>query len=138
MKESRCGASRSKTNPWRPKDGNRAFTQPRKSDILFDERCCPNHVDNFCFATVHANTKTGELTYLSSYYYIGHFSKFIRPGARRIATSSSRSQLLATAFLNLNGKVSAVVMNASEKDAAYWLWLGGNAVEVNGPAHSIQ
>ncbi len=105
---------------------------------MLDERGGPNHVDNFCFAPVHANTKTGELTYLSSYYYIGHFSKFIQPGARRIACSPSRSQLLATAFLNPDGKVTAVVMNASERPASYWLWIGGNAAEVNSLPHSIQ
>jgi glucosylceramidase len=107
-------------------------------NILLDERGGPNHVDNFCFAPVHANTKTGELTYLSSYYYLGHFSKFIRPGARRIASSPSRSQLLSTAFLNPDGMVTVVVMNPSEKAASYWLWLSGNAAEVNSLPHSIQ
>jgi len=107
-------------------------------NILLDEKGGPNHVANFCFAPVHANTKTGELTYLSSFYYIGHFSKFIQPGARRIASSPSRSQLLSTAFINPDGKVTVVVMNASEKKAAYWLWLNGNAAEVNSLPHSIQ
>jgi glucosylceramidase len=107
-------------------------------NVLLDERGGPNHVANFCFAPVHANTKTGELTYLSSYYYIGHFSKFIQPGAKRIASSPSRSQLLSTAFLNPDGKVTVVVMNPSEKKAAYWLWVKGNAAEVNSPPHSIQ
>ena len=87
---------------------------------------------------MHANTKTGELTYLSSFYYIGHFSKFIQPGARRIASSPSRSQLLSTAFLNPDGKVTVVVMNSSDKKASYWLWLNGNAAEVNSLPHSIQ
>jgi len=107
-------------------------------NILLDERGGPNHVGNYCFAPVHANTKTGELSYLSSYYYIGHFSKFIQPGARRIASSPSRSQLLSTAFLNPDGKVSVVVMNSSEKNIAYWLWVNGNAAEVNSLPHSIQ
>jgi len=107
-------------------------------NVLLDDLGGPNHVGNFCFAPVHADTKTGDLTYLSSFYYIGHFSKFIRPGAKRIASSPSRSQLLSTAFVNADGKVSVVVMNASEKDASYWLWLAGNAVDVNSPAHSIQ
>lgn len=107
-------------------------------NILLDEKGGPNHVANFCFAPVHANTKTGELTYLSSYYYIGHFSKFIQPGARRIASSPSRSQLLSTAFLNPDGKVTVVVMNPTEKQASYWLWVSGNAAEVNSLPHSIQ
>ena len=107
-------------------------------NVLLDERGGPNHVDNFCFAPVHANTKTGEITYLSSYYYIGHFSKFIQPGARRIASSPSRSQLLSTAFLNPDGMIAVVVMNASEKAASYWLWVAGNAAELNASPHSIQ
>jgi glucosylceramidase len=107
-------------------------------NVLLDEKGGPNHVNNFCFAPVHANTKTGELTYLSSYYYIGHFSKFIQPGARRIASSPSRSQLLSTAFMNPDGTVVAVVMNSTDKPASYWLWLSGNAAEVSSPPHSIQ
>jgi glucosylceramidase len=107
-------------------------------NILLDERGGPNHVGNFCFAPVHADTKTGEVTYLSSFYYIGHFSKFIQPGARRIASSPSRSQLLSTAFLNPDGKVTVVVMNSTEKSASYWLWLNGHAAEVSSLPHSIQ
>jgi glucosylceramidase len=42
-------------------------------NILRDERGGPNHVQNFCFAPIHANTKTGILTYTPTYYYIGHF-----------------------------------------------------------------
>src|SRR4029078_9860924 len=101
--------------------------------ILLDARGGPNHVANFCFAPVHANTKTGELTYLSSYYYIGHFSKFIKPGAKRIASSPSRSQLLSTAFLNPDGKAAVVVMNPTDKPASYWLWISGDAAEGNNP-----
>ena len=107
-------------------------------NILLDETGGPNHVQNFCFAPVHADTKTGELTYLSSYYYIGHFSKFIKPGAKRIASSPSRSQLLSTAFLNPDGKAAVVVMNPTDKEASYWLWMTGNAAEVHSPPHSIQ
>ena len=107
-------------------------------NVLLDETGGPNHVGNFCFAPVHADTKTGELTYTNSYYYIGHFSKFVRPGARRIACSPSRSQLLSTAFVNPDGKVSVVVMNASDQKVSYHLWLDGNAAEVNSPPHSIQ
>jgi glucosylceramidase len=107
-------------------------------NILLDETGGPNHVKNFCFAPVHADTKTGQLIYTNSYYYIGHFSKFVRPGARRIASSPSRSQLLSAAFINPDGRVSVVVMNQSDKKVSYYLWLNGNAAEVNSPAHSIQ
>jgi glucosylceramidase len=107
-------------------------------NILLDETGGPNHVKNFCFAPVHADTRTSKLIYTNSYYYIGHFSKFVRPGAKRIASSPSRSQLLSTAFVNPDGRVSVVVMNQSDKELSYYLWLNGNAAEVNSSAHSIQ
>jgi len=107
-------------------------------NILLDEEGGPNHVRNFCFAPVHADTKTGQLTYTNSYYYIGHFSKFVRPGAKRIATSPSRSQLLSTAFINPDGKISVVVMNQSDKQIPYYLWVDGQAAAVSSLPHSIQ
>ena len=107
-------------------------------NVLLDETGGPNHVRNFCFAPVHADTKTGQLIYTNSYYYIGHFSKFVRPGAKRISSSPSRSQLLSTAFINPDGKVSVVVMNKSDQKISYYLWLDGQAAEVSSLPHSIQ
>jgi glucosylceramidase len=107
-------------------------------NVLLDETGGPNHVSNFCFAPVHADTKTGELIYTNSYYYIGHFSKFVLPGAKRIASSPSRSQLLSAAFTNPDGKVSVIVMNKSDQKVPYYLWINGDAAELNSPPHSIQ
>ncbi len=107
-------------------------------NILLDEKGGPNHVGNFCFAPVHANTATGELIYTPSYYYIGHFSKFIRPGAKRIESASSRSQLLCTAFRNEDGTIVTVVMNQSEEEIRYKLFNGRKAVDLTIPARSIQ
>jgi glucosylceramidase len=106
-------------------------------NIVLDETGGPNHVGNFCFAPVHGDTKTGELIYTNAYYYIGHFSKFIKPGAKRIACSVSRSQFLATAFLNPDGKVVTVVMNLGDKESPYNLWINGKAATMNALPHSI-
>jgi glucosylceramidase len=107
-------------------------------NILLDEKGGPNHVSNFCFAPLHADTRTGQLIYTNSFYYIGHFSKFIRPGAKRIASSPSRSALTSTAFMNPDGKVSVVVMNKGDKEVSYYLWVAGEAAQVLSPPHSIQ
>lgn len=107
-------------------------------NILLDETGGPNHVGNLCFAPLHADTKTGRLIYTNSFYYIGHFSKFIRPGAKRVVSSPSRSALLSTAFVNPDGKVSAVVMNRGDRKVPYLLWVGGHAAEVTSLPHSIQ
>ena len=106
-------------------------------NILLDETGGPNHVGNFCFAPIHANTKTGELIYTNEYYYIGHFSKFIRPGAKRVMSSPSRSALISTSYLNQNGQLVTVVMNETDIPVSYFLWINNQAAEVKSPAHSI-
>jgi glucosylceramidase len=107
-------------------------------NILLDETGGPNHVQNFCFAPIHGDTKTGQLIYTNSYYYIGHFSKFIRPGAKRIESVASRSQLLTTSFRNEDGQVVVVVMNESDLKISYFLTIGTKAVEVAILPHAIQ
>jgi len=106
-------------------------------NILLDETGGPNHVGNFCYAPVIGDTKSDKLIYTNIYYYIGHFSKFIRPGAKRIATASSRDVLQTTAFLNTDGKVAVVVMNNSEKEQAFQLWIKGQAAQATSQPHSI-
>jgi glucosylceramidase len=107
-------------------------------NILLDETGGPNHVGNFCFAPVHADTRTGELIFTNAYYYIGHFSKFIRPGAKRIISAASRSQLLTTAFINQDGSVAVVVMNQGNKKTIFNLTVGQYAAELTSLPHSIQ
>jgi glucosylceramidase len=106
-------------------------------NVLLDEKGGPNHVGNFCYAPIHANTKTGKLTYMNSFYYLGHFSKFIRPGARRIISSSALDPLTTTAFLNKDGSVAVVVLNMSNKAEPFSLCVAGQAAKTSSPAHSI-
>lgn len=107
-------------------------------NVLLDETGGPNHVSNLCFAPVHADTKKGELIYTNSYFYVGHFSKFIRPGAKRIIASTNRHNLQATAFVNTDGKIAVVVLNLSEEKIAYKLWIDGKAAEVVSLPRSIE
>jgi glucosylceramidase len=107
-------------------------------NILLDEQGGPNHVGNFCFAPIHADTRTGTLIYTNSYYYIGHFSKFIRPGAKRILAAASRSMLLTTAFVNEDGTVAVVVMNPTANGEKYNLVVGASSMEITSRPHSIQ
>jgi len=106
-------------------------------NVLLDETGGPNHVGNFCFAPLIGNTKTGELIYTNEYYYIGHFSKFIQPGAKRIVSSASRSQLQTTAFKNPDGTVAVIVMNPTDSKSDYFLWINGKAAEATALPHSI-
>jgi glucosylceramidase len=119
-------------------DFNRGTVGWADWNILLDETGGPNHVNNFCFAPIHANTQEGTLIYTPSYYYIGHFSKFIHPNAKRVSTVSSRSQLLCTSFINVNGKMATVVMNQSDMEISYKLYIGLDAITTTILPHAIQ
>jgi glucosylceramidase len=106
-------------------------------NILLDEKGGPNHADNFCFAPIHADTKTGKITYTNIYYYLGHFSKYIHPNAKRITSVSNNSQLLTTAFVNADGKLALIVMNSSDKEIKYNVWISGKSASTNSLPHSI-
>src|SRR5439155_23132119 len=106
-------------------------------NILLDETGGPNHVGNFCFAPVIADTKQGKVYYTNSYYYIGQFSKFIMPGAKRIVSSTNRDILQSTAFINPDGKIVVIVMNTSDQKLPFRLWIKGKAAEATGLPHSI-
>jgi len=106
-------------------------------NILLDETGGPNHVKNFCFAPVHADTRTGELIYTNAYYYIGHFSKFIKPGAKRVISNPSRSQLLSVAFRNPDNSVALIVMNQGNTKTPFLIWINGQAAQTTALPHSI-
>ena len=107
-------------------------------NILLDQFGGPNHVKNFCFAPVHADLTTGELIFTPSYYYIGHFSKFIRPNAKRVSAVSSRSPLLSTSFLNEDGSLAIIVMNQSDAEITYQVYVGSQTLDAKMAPHSIQ
>jgi glucosylceramidase len=107
-------------------------------NILLDQTGGPNHVGNFCFAPVHGDTNTGKLLFTRSYYYIGHFSKFIRPGAKRISTGTTSNKLSATSFLNEDGSVVVVAMNDSDDKLDYMLSIDQQTAKLSMPAHAIQ
>ena len=107
-------------------------------NILLNEKGGPNHVQNFCFAPIHADTQRNELIYTPTYYYIGHFSKFIKPKAKRISTTSSRSTLESTSFQNPNGEIVTVVMNKTDDQIDYRLVVGSSEVKLTILPHAMQ
>ncbi|GAA3764861.1 glycoside hydrolase family 30 protein [Flavobacterium ginsengiterrae] len=107
-------------------------------NILLDQNGGPNHVGNFCFAPIHADTNSGELIYTPMYYYIGHFSKFIRPDAKRIKETVSNDKLLSTSFKNTDGKIATIVMNQSEKNVIYTITFDSQKHTISIPAHAMQ
>ena len=107
-------------------------------NILLDENGGPNHVENFCFAPIHADVITDSLIYTPSYYYLGHFSKFITPGAKRISTSSSQSRLESTSWMNPSGEMITIVLNMSSDKLEYSIYFGDKESKLSINPRAIQ
>lgn len=78
-----------------------------------------------------------ELDIRSSYYYMGHFSKYIRPGAKRIGCSVYDSNIETCAFRNKDGSIVCVVLNRTELDKEISLRYKQELADVTIKAHSI-
>ncbi len=106
-------------------------------NLLLDQHGGPNHVGNFCSAPMLADTAQDSFECQSSYFYIGHFARFVKPGARRILCAANREALEATAFINPDGGVVVVAMNRTERSLAFNLNLDPRGASVALPARSI-
>jgi len=106
-------------------------------NMVLDETGGPNHVGNFCSAPIIADTKKDELLLQSSYYYIGHFSRFIRPGAQRVLCSTNRDDVEAAAFDNPDGTLAVIVLNRTDVGHKFTLNLNGRSADSTIPSHSI-
>jgi glucosylceramidase len=106
-------------------------------NMVLDEKGGPNHANNFCSAPIIADTKNDRLIFQSSYYYLGHFCRFIRPGAVRILCASTRNDLEATAFLNPDESIVIVVLNRTDIQSKFSLQLPDRAGTGSMLPHSI-
>lgn len=106
-------------------------------NLLLDEKGGPNHVGNYCDAPIMYDTRTGRLQKKLSYDYIGHFSRYVQPGARRMGLSRFSDLLEATAFLNPDGSMCAVVLNRQTEDVPFFLRVRGRVYPMMQAASSI-
>lgn len=106
-------------------------------NLLLDEKGGPNHVGNFCDAPIMADTKNDKVYIHDSYYYIGHFSKYIQKGAKRIGSSKWSDVLDTVSFKNPDGEIVTVVLNRSDKDEDFSIFIGTERADCKAEAHSI-
>jgi O-glycosyl hydrolase len=102
----------------------------------------PEHFDNgpnAQNAVVHIDRRTHAVTYPPLYWYLAHFSRFVRPGAVRtgcVATGAPPT-LSAISFLNVDAsRVLVLVNRAPGAQPVQVRWMGRQLV-TSLPAHSI-
>jgi O-glycosyl hydrolase len=77
--------------------------------------------------TVYSSSQEGDrltkkITYTGLYYYLAHFSKFVRPGAWRINTGGDSRQLNFAGFQNPDGSIVVNIINNGEETGCAILW----------------
>ncbi|MDD3187410.1 MAG: glycoside hydrolase family 30 protein [Bacilli bacterium] len=92
-------------------------------NLLLDYNGGPNHQKNFCSAPIMLNKRGNNYYKMLSFYYIGHFSKHIKRGAKRIAISNYNSEIESTAFINLDKTIVIIILNRNNKEIEYNLTL---------------
>ena len=106
-------------------------------NLLLDERGGPNHVGNFCSAPVLADTASGALMHQSAYWTIGHFARFIQPGAQRVLCTSALQAVEATAFSNPDQSTVIVATNRQDAPQHLALRIAETTWNVTLPSRSI-
>lgn len=107
-------------------------------NILLDETGGPNHTGNYCDAPIMYDRRTQTLTYNRGHTYLGHFSRFIQPGARIFPTSSYTDRLDTLGALNPDGTKALILFNRTTKPKKATIREGTNTAATTVPAHSIQ
>ena len=107
-------------------------------NMVLDSSGGPNHVGNLCDAPVIVDLKSGEITFQSSFYYIGQFSKFVHPGAQRISSTAALGPLQSIAFQNSDGSLAIIVFNPADAPEPFTLEVEGSRLGCFIPAHAIQ
>lgn len=102
-------------------------------NMVLDRQGGPNWFKNWCVAPVIVDPDQDEVYFTPLYYTLSHFSKYIRPGAKRIDFELSDEELMATAAQNPDGSISVVVLNqgTAAKDIALSLNEKSTAITIN-------
>ena len=82
-----------------------------------------------CRGVVTIDPKTGAITRNVEYYVLGHASRFVLPGAFRVATTMRGDEVDAAAFLNPDGSRIAVLYRKSGNGAV--------AIALDGERYSV-
>lgn len=106
-------------------------------NLILNKEGGPNHVNNFCDAPIMCDTEQDIVQEKLSFTYIGHFSRFIEPGAKRIASTKYTDKLHVVSMKNPNGSIVVVFLNRSNEEASVALRMEGQVAEFFVPANSI-
>jgi glucosylceramidase len=100
----------------------------------------PIHGDpdpNVQHPVVVINSKTHKVDYTGLYYYLAHFSKFVRPGAVHVVTTGSVDKVRALAFRTPSGGFVLQLLNSRNAPANVTVAWHDQVLKAELPALSI-
>ncbi len=107
-------------------------------NLILNEEGGPNHVKNYCDSPILYDRQTKDLIINSSYYYIGHFSRYIQENAKRIKTTMNLPKgIYATAYQNPNQELVVIIQNETNDAPKISLVLVPNGKLIQLEPHSI-
>ena len=96
-----------------------------------------NPADNVQHPVVIIDRERKEVKYTGLFYYLAHFSKFVRPGTVRIGVTGAVAQVRCLAFQAPDGRQIAELLNHRSIEVQLDLRSGDHALRLRLPAHSI-
>jgi glucosylceramidase len=114
-------------------------------NMILDEKGGPwsvseihgNPNPNVQHPVVIVNRQSKTVTYTGLYYYLAHFSKFVRPGSFRVQTTGSANGVRVMAFQTAEGSIVTELMNSKKEEVEVGVAFHGRVVRLNLPAISI-
>ena len=94
-------------------------------NLLLDSKGGPNHVGNFCEAPIMLCESETDFELRSEFYYIGQFSRFLKPGAVRLESSVYSADVEAAAFENPDGSRIVVSLNRTDENKEVCVTMDG-------------
>ncbi len=95
-------------------------------NMVLDRQGGPNWFENWCAAPVIVDPEADEVYFTPLYHTMAHFSKFIRPGAKRIKVDSGSENLQVTAAKNPDGSIAVVILNEGKTPQSFSLAIADN------------
>ena len=106
-------------------------------NMILDYNGGPNHKNNFCSSPLMLEKDGSNYLKNVSYTYISHFSRFIKPGAKRIGLSRYTDDIEVTAFKNTDNSIAIVVLNKKDWNIQYNICIEDKFINDNINPHSI-
>lgn len=107
-------------------------------NLILDQDNGPRHAGGLHGTNiVNADLASGKLIYNPPHYVFGHFSRFIKPGAKRIPCTSNSDDFIATAFINPDGGIAVVIQNLKDAEQMGQMWIEGKVIKFTSPANGL-